>query len=80
MTPVEVDCDGVGGAPRAVRRARGWVAVVEVVERSVVEVGWWRTAPARPRRLQCWRVLLATGDCLDLRREPGVGWRAREWG
>ena len=80
MTSVEVDCCGDGTEPRAVRREGGWVAVAEVVERSVVEVGWWRTAPARPRRLRWWRVLLASGECLDLRHEPEVGWRARVWG
>jgi hypothetical protein len=80
MTSVEVECGGEGTEPRAVRRESGWVAVAEVVERSVVEVGWWRTAPARHRRLRHWRVLLASGECLDLRREPGVGWTARVWG
>jgi hypothetical protein len=80
MTPVEVECAGEEAEPRAVLRESGWVEVTEVVERSVVEVGWWRTAPARPRRLRCWRVLLASGECLDLRREPGVGWTVRVWG
>ncbi len=80
MTAVDVECGREGTEPRAVRRESGWVAVAEVVERSVVEVGWWRTAPARPRRLRRWRVLLASGECLDLCREPGVGWTARVWG
>ncbi len=80
MNRVEVLSSGRLGPPRAVRRGAGWVAVDALAERWVVEVGWWRTPPARRRRLYCWRVLLEDGGCLDLRWEPGAGWLAREWG
>lgn len=80
LNPAEVLATRPLGEPQAVRNGVDWVGVETVAERWVVEVGWWRTPPARWRRLHCWRVLLEDGTCLDLRREPGRGWTARVWG
>ncbi len=66
--------------PSAVDMGQGWMKVVEVADRWVVELGWWRTPPGRWQRRAYWRVLLADGNCLDLYRTE-AGWElARQWG
>ncbi|MGH7697664.1 MAG: hypothetical protein ACRENV_03190 [Candidatus Dormibacteria bacterium] len=82
MSLLRVRCQSPGGRPLAVDTGAGWVDVVRVADRWQVEVGWWRTAPARPVRRSCWRVLLGDGACLDLRWElPARRWRLeRSWG
>lgn len=68
------------GRPEAVLGRSGWVEVEETLAHWLVEVGWWRTPPASPRRIEFWRVLLVDGRCLDLRHEPRQGWGERVWG
>lgn len=66
--------------PSAVDSGLGWVRVEEVVERWVVELGWWRIPPGRWQRRAYWRVLLTDGSCLDIYRTES-GWElARRWG
>ncbi|NNM97646.1 MAG: hypothetical protein HKL89_08615 [Candidatus Dormibacteraeota bacterium] len=66
--------------PAAVDLGPGWVRVAEVVDRWVVEVGWWRVPPSRWQRRAYWRVLLVDGSCLDVYRTES-GWElARQWG
>lgn len=82
MSPIEVRSQGPGGAPLWVRLEGSWVAVASLIQHWRVEVGWWRTEPGRPVSRDCWRVLLAGGACLDLRRNLRSGaWELeRLWG
>jgi hypothetical protein len=68
--PVAVDLGA--GSVRVARRTAHWV----------VEVGWWRTPPARWQRRDCWRLLLEDGRCLDVYRdEAQASWHLGQlWG
>ncbi|HEY6538145.1 MAG TPA: DUF6504 family protein [Candidatus Dormibacteraeota bacterium] len=82
MTPIRVRLGQNPTAPRAIDLGQGFILVTAVAERWQIEVGWWRVAPERPVRRDCWRVMLEDGRCLDLRqdRESG-GWSMeRNWG
>jgi hypothetical protein len=82
MNTIGVRLGGTPPVPQAVDIGQGWVGVTAVAERWQIEVGWWRSAPERPVRRECWRILLQDGGCLDLRLDLESGcWNLeRSWG
>jgi len=68
------------GAPAQLRQPEGWVQVVQVLDRWVVETGWWRTALRAPTRRTTWRVLLAGDRCCELTETGGRWTLTRPWG
>lgn len=71
-----------GSLPAVVDLGDGPLPVVSLAEHWVVEVGWWRTPPARWERRSYWRILLEDGRCVDVYWDGGRRlWRlARLWG
>ena len=68
------------GAPAQLRQPQGWVRVAQVLDRWVVETGWWRAAPGEPIRRTTWRVLLADARCCELTETGGRWALTRPWG
>jgi hypothetical protein len=71
-----------GTTPVAMDLGCGFVRVAGPVAHWVVEVGWWRTPPARWERRDCWRLLLEDGRCLDVYQSGADrSWHLRKlWG
>ncbi|MHB1499864.1 MAG: hypothetical protein ACYCYK_01625 [Candidatus Dormibacteria bacterium] len=80
LSPLVVDTEGP--VPIALGSHSGRIRVESRGAHWVIEVGWWRTPPARWERRDYWRLLLEDGRCLDLYWNGAErGWRlGRAWG
>ncbi len=74
--------DTESSIPVALDLGAGSVRVAARPAHWVIEVGWWRTFPARWERRDCWRLLLEDGRCLDVYRDGGdQSWHlSKVWG